>query len=331
MAPSAPQERRNDRIRRAARRWALRMADDPERHRAALEAWLARDPAHGEAYRALSQRLDMAALSAARPGFARPPVVRTRERAWGRLALPVAAALALVAALAALLLSLDRPSGQGEARPVTYAVIASADVGRSVRTADGSTLALAPGTLVAIRHDRTRRSVELRAGAARFTVAHDRERPFVVEAGGGTITALGTIFEVADAAEVSVRLLEGTIEVVAPPAGPQRQRRSVRLASGGETRFAAQPAASREGAAIASGADVLSFDNVPLALVLAELNRGAATRFALADPALGRRRIFLDVGDEDAASVAAKLAALLDLKPVRSPDGTIMLTALPQK
>src|SRR3546814_2068180 len=52
--------------------------------------------------------------------------------------------------------------------------------------------------------------IEFRQGRAMFDVAHDASRPFVVDAGLGTVTALGTRFQVQrNEDRVSVTLLEG--------------------------------------------------------------------------------------------------------------------------
>jgi transmembrane sensor len=69
---------------------------------------------------------------------------------------------------------------------------------REVALADGSVVLLDSGSAIALNYTGSHRGVRLLAGAAMFEVAPDRERPFTVEADGGSATALGTVFAVRD-------------------------------------------------------------------------------------------------------------------------------------
>src|SRR3546814_17265004 len=64
-----------------------------------------------------------------------------------------------------------------------------------------------------------------------FRVAHDASRPFIVDAGAGRITALGTQFQVQREGEaVSVMLLEGSVGIDSAREGDER--RLLRLVPG---------------------------------------------------------------------------------------------------
>ncbi|MGH8534414.1 MAG: FecR family protein [Gammaproteobacteria bacterium] len=65
-----------------------------------------------------------------------------------------------------------------------------------VRLADGSTALLNTDTALSLGGDLETRRLRLHHGQALFTVAPDPARPFEVEAAGGRIRALGTVFEV---------------------------------------------------------------------------------------------------------------------------------------
>ena len=65
-----------------------------------------------------------------------------------------------------------------------------------VQLDDGSTVRLDTGSEIRVRFDQGRRRVSLERGQALFTVAPDRSRPFVVEAGEASVTAIGTVFDV---------------------------------------------------------------------------------------------------------------------------------------
>ncbi|MCG8696066.1 MAG: FecR domain-containing protein, partial [Minwuiales bacterium] len=86
---------------------------------------------------------------------------------------------------------------------------------RSIELEDGSTIALGAASSLSVNYSGKRRTVVLEAGEALFEVAKDPNRPFVVLAGNGTITAVGTAFNVRrDADRVVVTVTEGEVEVV---------------------------------------------------------------------------------------------------------------------
>ena len=85
---------------------------------------------------------------------------------------------------------------------------------REMRLADGTAVTLGARSAVSAQFNAHRRSVVLDRGEALFHVARDASRPFVVFAGQGTITALGTEFNVLrDSDRVVVTVAEGTVEV----------------------------------------------------------------------------------------------------------------------
>ena len=86
---------------------------------------------------------------------------------------------------------------------------------RSIDLEDGSTIELGAASSLSVNYSSERRTVVLEAGEALFEVAKDPNRPFVVLAGNGTITAVGTAFNVRrDADRVVVTVTEGEVEVV---------------------------------------------------------------------------------------------------------------------
>jgi len=93
------------------------------------------------------------------------------------------------------------------------------DIGeyRQVMLADGSRLSLNTATKLHVHMDNAQREIEVVQGEALFEVAKDRDRPFVVRAGGHQVRALGTVFTVRRLASatdaLAVTLLEGQVEV----------------------------------------------------------------------------------------------------------------------
>lgn len=142
---------------------------------------------------------------------------------------------------------------------------------RTVRLADGSTVRLDAATRLDAAFDAERRTIRLSQGQARFAVAHET-RPFVVLAGGGSVTARGTMFDVAVAGgRVDVRLLEGAVDVVLPARARQVRPTVRRLTPGEGLSFTPAPAAD-----IASAAGARDVEAVPVAALVAEANRSAS-------------------------------------------------------
>lgn len=87
----------------------------------------------------------------------------------------------------------------------------------TVTLSDGSAVTLDTGSRLRAREVNGQRRVWLDRGQAFFKVAHDPSRPFVVAAGGRTITALGTAFNVRlERDRVEVVLAEGRVRVEGP-------------------------------------------------------------------------------------------------------------------
>jgi len=80
--------------------------------------------------------------------------------------------------------------------------------------ADGSRISLDAKTKITVRFSDTARNIELDHGRARFDVARDAQRPFTVNAGTESITALGTAFDVEKiGAKVWVTVIQGRVLV----------------------------------------------------------------------------------------------------------------------
>ena len=124
--------------------------------------------------------------------------------------------------------------------------------------------------------------------------------------GGGSVTARGTMFDVAVAGgRVDVRLLEGAVDVALPARARDIRPAVRRLAPGEGLSFTPAPAAG-----IASAAGARDVEAVPVAALVAEANRSASRPIRLADPALGQRRVSGRFRLDDTALLAERLAAL---------------------
>ena len=294
-----------DEIERRAADWlALRETRALTRaESAAFAAWRAADPRHetavaelGATWHALDGLRDYphpAAAPADPEFFARP-----RRAAWLR-ALPLAAAATIALAAGSWLLS-------GSIRPSAPAPAVAASP-TTLRLDDGSEVELRPGSEVAPQFTVAERRVRLVRGEAHFTVAKNPARPFVVEAGGVAVRAVGTAFNVRldpAASAVAVLVTEGTVRVGEPAAVRGAALPSSLLAAvltaGQRTVVAETPSASTAAATpvvetlapaeidreLAWQAGRLVFDATPLAEVIARFARHGGPRLVLADPAL---------------------------------------------
>src|SRR3546814_3268605 len=96
---------------------------------------------------------------------------------------------------------------------------------RSVTLKDGSQVILDTASELLVQYGSRERKLTLQRGRADFSVQHDddAQRPFVVHAATGTVTATGTQFQVRVESGIgTVTLLEGQVRVAAPD-GEQQQ------------------------------------------------------------------------------------------------------------
>ena len=164
---------------------------------ARLEAWL-EDTANAQAFaRAQGLWRDMGeAVRHFAPSDAAPTVPPRRHRRnyakdagrtrrWAPMA-----ATGIAAALVLAFMGLDIPTR------IQADAITRPGEQRTLTLDDGSIIQLNTDSAVAVAYAPGRRTVRLLRGEAAFTVAPNTQRPFAVEAGGGSTTALGTRFVV---------------------------------------------------------------------------------------------------------------------------------------
>lgn len=322
--------------------WFARMrGPDAETSRADFEAWLARGALHRAAYNRASEIFAMGKFLAERDETA---AHRRARRARARpLLVGAAAALLLVIgsigwlALRPVAPAHAPPGSSGRPSPVQMAELRAGEKAQSVRLPDGSLVRLAAHTILDVRFGGSERRSLLERGLALFQVAHE-ERPFVVGAGGGSVTAHGTVFEVGLSADrhVSVRLIEGVIDVRLPANGGRERERPVKRLQGagaivfmaGAERADGAPATapSRTPATAAAASEgPRDFDGIRLADLLSIANRDLSRPIRLADPALADERISGRFRTDDADLLSERIALLLGLAIDRSDPRAIVL------
>lgn len=196
---------REDLAFREAARWTARATAGrmSSAEQTELARWLHRDP------------LNAAALDAAMAGWrelgsipflAMEGVERRRP-----LKLPIWSGVAALSAAGAAAAFLMMPQLVTLAPP--HPVTAETAVDRVL--SDGSRIHVQPRTVLHVAFSEKQRLILMTQGAARFSVAKAPDRPFMVQAPGFFVQAVGTRFDVSVGPTViDVRLLEGKLRVV---------------------------------------------------------------------------------------------------------------------
>lgn len=289
---------------------------------ARLDAWLDQDPAHREAW--LNAQEVLASFDFADEH--RPldlPRRRAKALRGPRSVTPWLAAAACAVAAVGLAVTVA-PWKAEQAAPAAVQTIDFETTGqqRLFPMPDGSKATLAPGSALDLAYTKGERRARLVRGQAYFDVAHDAARPFVVEAEGRLVTALGTRFDVrSDSEGLRVTLLEGSVRIDELDASPAQA--AVVLRPGQELLVApGKPERVRQ--ADTASAETwretrLVFDDKPLSEVVAQLNRYAVLQLVIDDPRVAALRITGQFRTGDNARFARSLAKLYPVRAV--PDG----------
>lgn len=283
-----PQQRS---IREAAAEWAVLLADDAldDGQKQALQQWLQADARHAEAL-AFAQRtwaalgslpadkpLRRRALPVA-PELARHPRRHARLRRWGA-----------AACLALLLGGLGLTQSERLLLPLLADHRTASGEVRSLTLADGSEVTLDSASAIRLDYSAGQRRIELLAGAAIFQVAPQADRPFVVEASGGSTQALGTRFVVQR--EAGAGALVGVLEHAVQVTAADQQRR---LQEGDSLRY---DAAGLHDAVLdlqrvtSWQRGLLVFDRQPLGQVIEQLNRYRPGYILIGSDAIAQREV----------------------------------------
>jgi transmembrane sensor len=329
MAENQPSSQ-NEALRDAAAMWLARMQrPDADQYRAEFEAWLA-EPSHRAAYNKASSRFHDARMLAHSKRWARQRPARSRK-----LVFSIPLSILLITAIV-LTWRIMIPAAETQGPSVKSSKMRLATASFTVRNPrgainrrvlpDGSVVTIDTGTHLRISFTSGSRDLWLDQGRVRFAVAHDG-RPFVVHAGGGTVTATGTLFDVVVIADKQIRvaLLEGSV-LVRSSDSPRPPRA---LRSGEAVNFQAGDAlplpATLDKAAAQWTSGMMSFDAVPLREVITIANRYAANPIEISDPTLAATAVSGRFRIDNADRLAANLAQNLDLTVVRNGDGGLLL------
>lgn len=288
--------------------------------------WLEADPSHREAYEeveCLWRQVDKMPRTQS-PGSIidissqrRPvPAPANLSRRWF---LGVGAA---AAAAAALVVTPPRYDGS----PAGLEIFETAPGQRqTAKLADGSSIILNSGTRLTVSLSGDFRTVVLEKGEALFDVAKDPTRPFTVAAGERLVTVVGTAFNVRNLDQaVTVTVTRGLVDVGNGDGGGK-----VRLTPGQQisARQGQAPSAitTVDAQAVTSWTEGrLSFDNMPLPQVLAELSRHYPVPMHVEGTAADLHFSGVLRLERDQASVLGTLQGLLPIAVTRQGDSFVL-------
>lgn len=285
--------RRQEAIENVALDWLIRRDGQEwtDEEQAELEAWLEDSMAHKAAFWRADHGWKQAdrVRSLGLDSDDHTDVPRPQRRF-----LPVAIAASLIAVVGIGTFGLA-PQFTDQPVPVVQQATFDTPVGgqRTIPLEDGSKIELNTQTVIRTAVDETRREIWLDAGEAFFEVAHRDEESFVVHAGRKTITVLGTKFSVRrhEDGRITVNVLEGQVRVDDYEA---IQDRAAIITAGdiamsrGTSTLITRQAEKKVDAALAWREGLLSFDQEPLAQVVAEFNRYNRPRLVVTDAEAAR-------------------------------------------
>jgi transmembrane sensor len=208
---------------------------------------------------------------------------------------------------------------------------------------DGSTIDLNRGAEVEVAYTAARRDVRLLRGEANFTVAKNPDRPFVVNAGGVEVRAVGTAFNVNFRAQaVEVLVTEGKVRVSQSSSDPtngsdapaptvvipilEAGQRTVVSLSDRDTSPKVDAVSSQQIARVVAWQPrQLEFSDTPLAQVVAEFNASNSIKMVVDDPRLASLPIGASLRSDNVEGFVRVLEASFHVTAERRADGVIVL------
>lgn len=305
----------------AALAWLSLLHDQPSSgDQATFSQWLQADPAHAEAYAQAQVIWELSEVPARtladEDAFALQGYLHAMNRSRRSSVRRWSGGLALAASLL-LMVSMGagwQPSRWFDDLGADY-VSAPGQV-RSVTLADQSVITLDADSAIAVDFSRGERHVEVRRGAAFFSVSHTGE-PFVVDANQGEARVLGTQFEVRlQPLGAQVSVLSGRVGVT-PAKGAEQQ------VLGADQQVAYSAGHARALQAIDAQAQLawrqgwLNYYKAPLVEVVQDLQRYYPGRILLLNDDLGARRISGSFPSQDPQAVLTSLQGLLGFEQNR--------------
>ncbi|MCX7101188.1 MAG: FecR family protein [Methylobacter sp.] len=268
-----------------ANAWWVRLDSDTvsAHERDEFANWLAVDSQHQQAFDAVGALWNE--LDAVKQRVTLPKIITPKTpfiyRLWPAPALVMCCLALWLFTPLPMLLRADFHTGYGEIQDIALS--------------DGSTVHLNSNSALAVHIDGKQRQLTLLQGEAWFEVSPDKSRPFQVHAEYGTVTALGTAFNIRlrnSLTEVSVTQHSVAIDV------EQTDGQAVHTVVGEGQQLVYDQQAGLSDIKVIDSQTVtawqrgkLVFENQPLGEVMAELNRYHPGYFVISDHSIADRRV----------------------------------------
>ncbi len=271
-------------MRNEASEWLARLQSEyaTEEDRRQFEAWAAADPERRKVYAELAgswRRLE-SLRTLVNPAVQSAKGPRRSRRRW--LAIGTAAGVAALVGATTLLLMGAR----------TKEFQTAIGEQRRISLPDTSTVELNTNSRVAVDFKESERLVLLERGEARFKVAQQSARPFIVRAAGRLIRAVGTEFNVRiEGDRVDVLVVEGAVSFTDPADASPIMVRAGQASTSSHPKKAVFVAPDELERKLAWHDGMVSFQGETLREVLAELGRYNPVQFVLADEAAAKVRV----------------------------------------
>lgn len=321
--PGSSQEHREATEAQAARLLARLNSDPTPANEAEICSWIEADPRHAVAFARAeaawdaSERLKSAAAEVNLP----PLETIVSEEQQRRLSrnIMIAAAVAVMLFMVAAIVTVRTFSGvdRYETRVGQMSDIA---------LSDGSILHLNSDSEAEVRFTDNGRKVRILKGEASFNVAHDKSRPFDVEARSAVIRAVGTAFNVRlKPSLVELTVTQGTVTVssggetarkVGAGNGAVIQPRTIALTRL-DPKLVGQRTAWRE--------QMVELDGETVEQAASEFNRYRTAPILIGDNRVSALRIGGRFRTTDSKEFLSALQLSLPIRAINGEDGSVML------
>ncbi len=329
-----------------AARWDARLRSPActDFARTAFAQWRDADPANRAAFERLQSIVHQLRETRHRPELRaiRDAALTQVHYRRQRIGLWSGALAASVAVMVAAGLLLNREFFGSVASPGPLSVTTDVGQHRELTLPDGSTVTVGARSQISVQFSDSTRSLRLEGGEAYFTVAHEDARPFVVRAGEGSITAVGTEFNVQQiAGRVVVTVVEGRVQVASLPATPRTEELAKASMPSRATAFPATRVQAGEqlvygealspvravdpATAVTWRAGHLKYLGQPLKYVIPDVQRYSRKRLVIADKAVGQLGFTGTVFQDDVEDWLEGLETSLPIEVIATDDHTVLL------
>lgn len=289
--------------------WLIRLSADncPAADLQAFELWLQQSAAHQAAYQQVAGRMNWLERVAKSDTQTRTAALQYRPTRQA----PLKQHKAKLATVASLLVVLGVATFSSEG---WYGNSSHYQVARgsheTINLADGSRLEMNTDSEIKVRINHWQRTVEVMKGEVYFSVIHNAEKPFIVQAGAGRSIDIGTEFDVYRQAEqVIIAVQEGSVRVEANQSRDLIASEAVAYNQKGD--FINLPAKLNIDSVTAWRRGKLIFDNRRLDEVLSEIGRYHKVQLRLAETQLADNKVsgtfFIDRLEANLATIANSL------------------------